>query len=91
MGNIIVVKIKNKNKYKNLKDVENDYGMIRKSMTDTAVIGFESNIGGLCVNIAHDDYDIINPGNLIVNDGKIFIIKAGSGVVDTGLKVFRRG
>lgn len=58
MDNIKVVKIRNPENYNSW---VKEYGILIDSMPNSAMINFDSNKGGICVTIAHEDYYILHP------------------------------
>lgn len=84
MENITIVKILNPERYKSLNQI---YGILVCPMEETAVINFDSNKGGLCINVAHGDYGVISPCYWDVIDGKV-VVRACGGYIHTGLKIW---
>lgn len=84
MKNITIVKIRNPEKYRLSNQV---YGILEYPMRDTAVVNFSGNYGGLCINIAHEDYGIVSPNYWDVYDGMVVITCSG-GYIPTGLKIW---
>ena len=84
MRNLTIVKIRHPEKYKNL---HQNYGILVKSMEDTAIINFDSNMGGMCINIAHEDYGVVSPDYWDVLDREVIITGYG-GYIKTGLKIW---
>ena len=84
MSNLTIVKIRHPEKYKFLRQ---NYGILVKSMEDTAIINFDSNMGGMAINIAHEDYGVVSPDYWDVLNGEVIITGCG-GYIKTGLKVW---
>lgn len=84
MRNWQVVKIHEPEKYK---PYARRYGILVNSLKETAVINFNSNAAGLCVNISHDDYGVVSPDYWDILDGEI-IIKPYGGYIKTGLRIY---
>lgn len=84
MSNLTIVKIRHPEKYKFL---HQNYGILVKSMEDTAIINFYSNMGGMAINIAHEDYGVVSPDYWDVLNGEVIITGCG-GYIKTGLKVW---
>lgn len=82
MENITIVKIREPEKYGLSHQI---YGILVQSMDETAVVNFNSNRGGMTINIAHGDYDIISPDCWATCNGQVII----NGVYVTGLKIWR--
>ena len=84
MENLTIVKIRHPEKYKSLHQT---YGILVQSMENTAVINFDSNKGGMCVNIAHEDYGVVSPNYWDILYGEV-IIECSGGYIPTGLKIW---
>ena len=84
MSNLTIVKIRHPEKYKCLRQ---NYGILVKSMEDTAIINFDSNMGGMCINIAHGDYGVVSPDYWDILNGEVIITGYG-GYIRTGLKIW---
>lgn len=84
MNNIIVVKIRNVDKYK---PFAKTYGILVQSMEETAVINWTGIYGGICTNVSHEDYGVVSPDYWDILDGEIVITPYG-GYIRTGLKVW---
>ena len=83
-----IVKIRNIEKYKNVKK---KYGILMHSMVETAIINFDSNMGGEAVNVAHGDYFILPSNAYKIKNGKVFVYDYGNhshGFMDVGLTVW---
>lgn len=85
MENITVVKIRCPEKYKLLHQT---YGLLVQSMEETAVINFDSNKGGMAINIAHGDYGVVSPDYWDIYNGQVVITCYG-GYIPTGLKIWQ--
>ena len=63
-----------------------------RMMTETAIINFNSNMGGIAVNVKHGDYVILSSDRYIIDkDGKVFVYDYDvkpHGYVDAGLKIW---
>lgn len=79
-----VVKLRNPEKYEPL---AKQYGIMVDSLENTAVINFNSNASGICVNIPHDEYGIVSPDFWDIMDDEIVITPYG-GHMRTGLKIY---
>lgn len=84
MKDIVIVEIDNPEKYTHVRN----YGILQQSMEETAVICFDSNMGGMCTNIKHGDYHIIPRYMWEVIDGEAIIPCCG-GYIKTGLRIWR--
>ena len=71
MNNITVVRIYKPEKYRLKKNQK--YGILVRSMQDTALVNFSGNCGGLCINIAHGDYGTVSPIYWKIYDGEVVI------------------
>ena len=87
MENLTIVKIRNPQNYEMLKNKKVVYGILISSMENTAVINFDSNKGGLAINISHSDYGVVSPDYWDILDGEVIITCYG-GYIPTGLKVW---
>lgn len=85
MENLTIVKIRHPEKYKSLHQT---YGILIQAMENTAVVNFDSNKGGMAINIAHEDYGIVSPNYWDILDGEV-IIECSGGYIPTGLKIWR--
>jgi hypothetical protein len=63
------------------------YGILMHSMTETAVINIDSNMGGMTINIKHGDYHVIPSDMWELLDGKVIIPYYG-GYIETSLKIW---
>lgn len=84
MSNIMVVQVYNPEKYKPFGQT---YGLLIQSMDETAVINWNSNMGGICTNVSHGDYGIVSPDRWDIYNNEVVIICCG-GYIRTGLKVW---
>ena len=69
------------------------YGVLIRSMNETAVVNFDSNMDGIAINIAHEDYSVVSPSMYKVEGGRVFVYEYGEkshGYVDTGLMLWER-
>ena len=85
-----IVKITNLEDYKNIKK---KYGILMQSMTETAIINFDSNMGGLAVNVKHGDYSILPSNMYKVENGKVFVYDydhVPHGFIDAGLTIWSK-
>lgn len=87
MEEIIIVKIINREKYNNNIFVK-EYGVLQQKMNETAIINFDGNMGGICVNIAHDDYVIVSSHEWKTIDGRV-IVSEHDKCIDTDLRIWR--
>ena len=85
MKEITIVKISNPEKYK---PYGQTYGILEDILDQTAIINWCSNMGGVCTNVAHEDYSIVPAYRWDVVDGEV-IIPCYGGYIRTGLKVWR--
>lgn len=81
MNDITVVKIYKPERYR-LKNNQ-QYGILVRSMQDTALVNFKGNSDGLCINIAHGDYGTVSPDYWKIYDGEVVI----NGCICTGLRI----
>ena len=79
-----VVKLRNPLKYE---PYSKQYGIMVDSLNETAVINFNSNTAGICVNVSHDDYGVVSPDYWDILDGEV-VIKPYGGYIRTGLKIY---
>jgi hypothetical protein len=87
MENLTLVKIRNPQNYQMLKNKGTVYGILVSSREHSAIINFDSNMGGLAINISHCDYGVVSPNYWDILDGEIVITCCG-GYIPTGLKVW---
>jgi len=81
---ITIVEIHNPERYK---PFCKGYGILVKSMDETAVINMESNLSGLDINIPHGDYHVVPKYMWEVLDNEVVIPCCG-GHIPTGLKIW---
>lgn len=84
MKDITIVRIDNPENYTHVRE----YGILQQLMQETAVINFDSNMGGMCTNIKHSDYHVVPSYMWEVYDGEAIIPCCG-GYIRTGLKIWR--
>lgn len=63
------------------------FGVLLKRMTDTAIVNFHNNIGGLCVNIAHGDYRVVPVTDWVIVGGEVVVLKCDGQNYYTGLEI----
>jgi len=77
------------NNMENYTSVNKKYGILVRSMKETAIINFDSNMGGIAVNIAHGDYSILPSDMYEIRDGKVFVYDYEEhGYIDAGLMIW---
>ena len=84
MENIIIVKIKDPDKYQ---PFAKRYGLLVDSMECTAGIMWDSTHSGVCTRVSHEDYTIVSPYMWEIFDHQIIIPCCG-GYLNTGLRVY---
>lgn len=82
-SNLIIVKIHNIERYK---PFAKQYGVLQDSLESTAVINWDGNNGGICTNVAHEDYGVVSPDYWDIINGEVVINRYG-GCIHTGLKI----
>lgn len=85
MNGITIVEIHNPEKHH---PYCNKYGILVRSMQETAVINMDSNMGGMAINVKHGDYHVV-PAYMWELLGNEVIIPCCGGHISTGLKVWQ--
>ena len=83
MAEVTIVEIINPKRY----NLHQSYGILVQQMNETSVVNFDSNMGGMCINIKNSDYRIVPPYMWEVFEGKAIIPCCG-GYINTGLKIW---
>lgn len=85
MKDITIVRIKNLEQYA---PYAKKYGILQQVLPMTAVVNFDSNMGGVCINIAHEDYALVPTYAWELINGEV-VISGFCGGTHTGLKIWK--
>lgn len=85
MNKVTIVKIFDSEKYKPYGKI---YGILQDKLEKTAIINWNSNVGGICTNVDHKDYSILPDYLWDIIDGEVVLPCCG-GYIRTGLKIWK--